>query len=171
MRLVRSTAHVIGGYRTAVAGARAAAERLGYAVCVIEQPTVGEARVAAHELIAAAKTYVGPRPSSDRLGPFSPVCILAGGETTVRTAGTGKGGRNQEFALAMARELGLLGATVAAASVGTDGVDGPTDATGAIVDSSTLARAEAADIGPPERALEEHNSYVFFDELDDLIRT
>jgi hydroxypyruvate reductase len=164
-RLVRSTAHVIGGYRTAVAGARAAAAKLGYTVHEVEQPTIGEARVAAHVLIAAARAYVR------RGGSTGPVCIVAGGETTVRTAGSGKGGRNQEFALAMARELDLVGATVAAASVGTDGVDGPTDAAGAIVDSGTLARAEAADIGPPERALDEHNSYVFFDELNDLIRT
>jgi hydroxypyruvate reductase len=164
-RLVRSIAHVIGGYRTAVAGARAAAAGLRYTVHVVEQPMVGEARIAAHALIAAARAHV------ERGGSTRPVCIVAGGETTVRTAGSGKGGRNQEFALAMARELDLLGATVAAASVGTDGVDGPTDAAGAIVDSRTLARAEAADIGPPERALEEHNSYVFFDGLNDLIRT
>ena len=164
-RLARSIARVIGGYRTAVAGARAAAEELGYAVHVIEAPSVGEARIAARELIATARMYLG------RASRVASVCILAGGETTVRTAGAGKGGRNQEFALAMARELCVLGATVAAASVGTDGIDGPTDAAGAIVDSTTLARAEAGDIGPPERALEEHNSYVFFDALNDLIRT
>jgi glycerate-2-kinase len=164
-RLTRSVAHVIGGYRTAVAGARAAADSLGYAVYVVEEPSVGEARIAAHELLAMAKTHL---PRTRRTSSF---CILAGGETTVRTAGSGKGGRNQEFALAMARELDTLGTIVAAASVGTDGIDGPTDAAGAIVDSTTLARAEAADIGPPERALEAHNSYVFFDELHDLIRT
>jgi glycerate-2-kinase len=55
--------------------------------------------------------------------------------------------------------------------VGTDGQDGPTDAAGAVVDSTTLARAEAASIGPPERYLDSHNSYVFFDELGDLLRT
>lgn len=160
--LARAEARVIGGYRTAVAGARLAAESLGYAVHTLEHPIVGEARAAAHALIAAASAQVGQA---------GPLCIVAGGETTVRTAGSGKGGRNQECALAMARELDALGAAVAAASVGTDGIDGPTDAAGAIVDSTTLARAEAADIGPPERFLEEHNSYVFFDELDDLIRT
>ncbi len=160
-RLARSTAHVIGGYRTAVAGARASAEGLGYVVHVIDEPIVGEARLAAHAVVAAARqAHITP-----------PFCIVAGGEMTVRTAGSGKGGRNQECALAMARELDALGTAVVAASVGTDGIDGPTDAAGAIVDSTTLARAEAADIGPPERFLEEHNSYVFFDELDDLIRT
>lgn len=160
-RLGRTDARVIGGYRTAMAGARAAAEGLGYTVHAADGPVVGEARLAAHRLIAEVH----------RLRTAPPYCILAGGETTVRTAGSGKGGRNQECALAMVRELDALGALVAAASIGTDGIDGPTDAAGAIVDTTTLARAEAADIGPPERALEEHNSYVFFDELNDLIRT
>jgi hydroxypyruvate reductase len=174
-RLARSTAVVIGGYRTALDGARAAAERLGYVVHVVDRPVVGEARHAAHDLIGLARAYGGriaPRAASDRRGGAAGgICIVAGGETTVRIAGSGKGGRNQELALAMARELDVLGARVVAASVGTDGVDGPTDAAGAIVDSTTLARAEAADIGPPERFLEEHNSYVCFDELHDLIRT
>ena len=181
-RLGRAEARVIGGARTAVEGARAAAEGLGYAVHVIDKPITGEARLAAHDLIAAAKAYVGRVPPSrsegmrggragTRGGPAARVCIVAGGETTVHTDGTGKGGRNQECALAMARALGTLGSLVAAASVGTDGIDGPTDAAGAIVDSTTLARAEAADIGPPERYLDAHNSYVFFDELRDLIRT
>jgi glycerate 2-kinase len=160
-RLGRSEARLVGGCRTAVEGARAAAEGLGYVVHVIEESVVGEARLAAHRLMSEAR----------RLTATPPFCIVAGGETTVRTAGSGKGGRNQECALAMARELDALGTLVAAASVGTDGIDGPTNAAGAIVDSTTLARAEAADIGPPERFLEEHNSYVFFDELGDLIRT
>jgi hydroxypyruvate reductase len=161
VRLARSDARVIGGWRTAVDGARAAASALGYAVHAIERPVTGEARAAAHALVDAART----------LSAASPFCVVAGGETTVRTTGSGKGGRNQECALAMARELDTLGSTVVAASVGTDGVDGPTDAAGAIVDSTTLGRAEAADIGPPERYLQEHNSYIFFDELGDLIRT
>ena len=161
-RLTRSAAYVIGSGRTAIHGARTAAAALGYAVHVIDRPVTGEARVACHLLVEEA---------ARRVGAPGPVCILAAGETTVRTAGTGKGGRNQECALAMTRQLPALGTTVVAASVGTDGIDGPTDAAGAIVDTSTLARAEAADIGPPERYLEEHNSYIFFDELDDLIRT
>ncbi|MBI2189346.1 MAG: DUF4147 domain-containing protein [Acidobacteria bacterium] len=183
-RLARAAAHVVGGLRTAVAGAYAAAEQRGYTVHVLERPLVGEARLAAHELLTAAKAYVGRVPPSAHVGRSSPsaasgvrgssagpICILAGGETTVHTTGAGKGGRNQECALAMARELDALGAAVVAASVDTDGIDGPTDAAGAVVDSTTLARAEAADIGPPERFLEEHTSYVFFDELNDLIRT
>jgi hydroxypyruvate reductase len=99
------------------------------------------------------------------------MCVIAGGETTVKTAGTGKGGRNQEFALALAAEMSLLGAPAVAASVGTDGVDGPTDAAGAVVDSTTIARAGRAGVGDIDRYLREHNSYLFFDQLGDLIRT
>jgi glycerate-2-kinase len=163
-RLARSMARVIGTGRTAIEGARTAAAAHGYTVHVVDRPVIGEARSAAHDLLHTASQAVKAHPASR-------LCILAAGETTVGTPGSGKGGRNQECALAMARHLDTVGASVVATSVGTDGVDGPTDAAGAIVDSTTLARAEAADIGPPERYLEEHNSYIFFDELGDLIRT
>lgn len=163
-RLARSIARVIGGGRTAVEGARAAGASLGYAVHVVDRAVTGEARLAARELIDVAAQMA-------KVDTGSPLCIIAAGETTVRTSGSGKGGRNQECVLAMARRLDAIGPTVAAVSIGTDGIDGPTDAAGAIVDSTTLARAEAADIGPPERYLDEHNSYIFFDELGDLIRT
>jgi glycerate 2-kinase len=163
LRLSRSTARVIGGARTAIDGARAAAQSRGYVVHVIEEPVTGEARLAARGLVESAARAVKARGAR--------LCILAAGEMTVRVAGTGKGGRNQECALAMARGLETVGAAVVAASIGTDGVDGPTDAAGGIVDTTTLARAEAADIGPPERYLEDNNAYVFLDELGDLIRT
>jgi glycerate 2-kinase len=88
----------------------------------------------------------------------------------VRVTGKGRGGRNQEFALALARPLSALGANVAAASVGTDGVDGPTDAAGAVADSTTLARAGARGLGAPASYLDENNSYAFFHALDDLVR-
>ena len=71
----------------------------------------------------------------------------------------------------MARGLGVLGTVAVAASIGTDGVDGPTDAAGGVVDSTTVARAEAAGLGPLEQYLEDNNSYVFLDGLGDLIRT
>lgn len=162
-RLSRSKARVIGGARTAVDGARASAESLGYVVHVVDEPVTGEARLAAARLVDAAS-----RMTKTRGGPW---CMLAAGEMTVRVAGTGKGGRNQECALAMARGLDAVGTAVVAASIGTDGVDGPTDAAGGVVDSSTLARAKAANVGAPERYLEDNNSFVFLDELGDLIRT
>jgi hydroxypyruvate reductase len=102
----------------------------------------------------------------------SPVqCILAAGETTVRVSGSGRGGRNQECALAMAEGVRRLAPAAVATSVGTDGVDGPTDAAGGIVDSTTVARAEALGIGSPLNYLNDNNSYAFFEALGDLIRT
>jgi glycerate 2-kinase len=162
-RLARSVARVIGSRRDALEGGRRAAEALGYGVTTIARPVVGEARLAAPSFVlAAAKAARGvPRPA----------CILAGGETTVRVTGHGRGGRNQEFALASAGHLTDLGPAVVLASVGTDGIDGPTDAAGAIVDSSTLARAKAAGLAEPERYLADNDSYAYFRALGDLILT
>jgi hydroxypyruvate reductase len=162
-RLARSRSLVIGGLYTALAGARAAAESRGYLVHVIDEPVLGRARAAAPGLIEVALRAIRGRPG--------PHCVLAGGETTVRVSGTGTGGRNQECALAMADWIGALGPAAVAASVGTDGVDGPTDAAGGLVDSTTLTRAEVAGIGSPTQHLDDNNSYAFFDALGDVIRT
>ena len=96
--------------------------------------------------------------------------MISSGETTVHVKGRGKGGRNQEFALASARWLAASGFEGALASVGTDGIDGPTDAAGAIVDSTTVARAAANEL-PIDRFLSDNNAYAFFDALGDLIHT
>jgi glycerate-2-kinase len=95
--------------------------------------------------------------------------IVAGGETTVVVTGKGKGGRNQEIALAAGIKLKGLDGTVIA-SLSTDGIDGPTDAAGAIVDGKTLARATEAGLSP-ERFLAENDSYHFFSRLGDLVFT
>jgi hydroxypyruvate reductase len=97
--------------------------------------------------------------------------VISAGETTVHVTGRGTGGRNQEFALAMAGGIAALGVPAAMASVGTDGIDGPTDAAGAVVDSTTLARAHAAGLAAPEVYLDDNNSYAYFQALDDLIKT
>jgi len=162
-RLASSTVRVIGGSRTAVDGARAAAESLGYAVRIIDEPVIGEARLAGDMLIET--TTLLPTQAA------GPLCVLAAGETTVRVVGGGSGGRNQECALGMVRRLNSLDRPAVAASVGTDGVDGPTDAAGAVVDTTTLSRAMAAELDAPERYLDDNDSYRFFDRLDDLIRT
>jgi hydroxypyruvate reductase len=99
-----------------------------------------------------------------------PGCIISSGETTVTVTGHGKGGRNQELALAAARVIGSAGGPAALASAGTDGVDGPTDAAGAIVDSSTLNRAAAMGLSI-DAYLQNNDSYTFFGKLGDLIRT
>jgi len=98
-----------------------------------------------------------------------PACILSGGETTVTIKGTGKGGRNQEFALASAIRIKNLKHAVIL-SAGTDGTDGPTDAAGAIADHTTVQRA--MDLGmKPELFLRENNAYPFFDRISDLFKT
>lgn len=98
-----------------------------------------------------------------------PAGIVAGGETTVVVTGKGRGGRNQEIPLAAALKLkGLNGAVIA--SLSTDGIDGPTDAAGAIADGKTLARVLKTGL-EPERFLAENDSYHFFSKLSDLIFT
>ena len=99
-----------------------------------------------------------------------PACVISSGETTVTVSGSGRGGRNQELALASVEALGAATAPVAFASAGTDGVDGPTDAAGALVDSSTMHRAADANLAI-SAYLRNNDSYSFFDRLGDLIRT
>jgi glycerate-2-kinase len=156
----RTRLRVIGSARDALAAATRAATALGYRVRVVAAPTTGEARAAAVPLLAGLVRWQ----TSD------PLCLLASGETTVTIKGPGKGGRNQELALAMAPILARLGADIVAACVGTDGVDGPTDAAGALVDRTTSARARAAGLDV-ETALGSNDSYDVFDRLGDLIRT
>ena len=159
-RLSRSSAAVIGGRRHAMEGAAAAAADRGYHVVEIAEPVVGESRAAAvlHFRAAAARAAAVARPA----------CVISSGETTVHVRGHGRGGRNQEFALALAEAVSLRG--VVAASVGTDGIDGPTDAAGAIVDSSTVDRARAAGLDAAAY-LHDNDAYAFFETLGDLIRT
>ena len=162
-RLARASARVIGAQRGAIEGARRAAESLGYHVWIVDEPITGEARLAAPAHVARVAQGASSFPR--------PLCVIASGETTVTVSGNGKGGRNQEFAFAMAAPLAALGAPVAGASIGTDGIDGPTDAAGAIVDGSTFARAREAGMADPNRYLMDNNTYAFFDRLGDLIRT
>jgi hydroxypyruvate reductase len=169
-RIRQSRARVIGTRLDAMRGARAAAESLGYHVHVIDDAVVGEARAAGHAVAERTRAVVDAARTLLGRDIAPPVCVIASGETTVHVTGSGKGGRNQECTLGMLRTLDTLGSRVIAASIGTDGIDGPTDAAGAIVDSTTLARAEAGDVGPAERYLNDNNTYEFFDKLGDLIR-
>jgi glycerate 2-kinase len=99
----------------------------------------------------------------------TPVAIVLGGETTVKVSGNGLGGRNQELVLSAV--LKLRGSRpMVIASIATDGVDGPTDAAGAIVDSTTYLEAEKLNLNS-EEYLRDNDSYHYFLELDDLIFT
>jgi len=165
-RLARSEYHVIGSRLDAVAGARRAAEARGYTVTEVPEPLVGEAREAGASLMALAVALAAKTPG--------PLCVLAAGETTVQVRGEGRGGRNQEMALAAALAAPVdppFTRAFALASAGTDGVDGPTDAAGAVVDPGTLARAARAGLGDPRAYLDRNDSYRFFEPLGDLINT
>jgi glycerate-2-kinase len=99
----------------------------------------------------------------------APLALLLGGETTVTVRGSGMGGRNQELALALAIELeGREG--IVAASLGTDGTDGPTDAAGAIIDGETLARGIASGLDARDH-LARNDAHPFLRATGDLLVT
>jgi len=164
LRLASTRTSVIGSRRDAMEGAATEAESLGYHVLRLDDAVVGEARTAAVSHLGAVLARAA--------GVGRPACIVSSGETTVRVTGGGKGGRNQEFALAAAMALGGTGlrTAIVLASIGTDGIDGPTDAAGAIADSTTIERAHRAGL-TPAHALSDNNAYAFFDALGDLIHT
>jgi glycerate-2-kinase len=129
-----------------------------------DEPLEGEARQ-----VGKALANFANKVSDFSFSLPKPLAVVAGGETTVTVTGKGQGGRNQELSLAAA--LSLKDAqTCVIASVSTDGVDGPTDAAGAIVDGNSLKRAAEAGLDP-ERFLAENDSYTFFAKLNDLIIT
>lgn len=156
---------VVANNRAALLAAQEEATRRGYRALVLTSRLEGEAREAAKVVAAVAKEVAS---SGKPVSP--PACLFFGGETTV-TLGThaGRGGRNQELALACAVALdGWLSITVL--SAGTDGTDGPTDAAGAFADGETAQRA--ARLGMDARSfLDEHNAYPFFEALGDLVKT
>jgi glycerate-2-kinase len=160
-RLSWSSYEVIGNRHIAMEGAANAARARGYVVRVVEAATCGEARDAGRAFAAAAL----------RDGAGKPLCVIASGETTVHVRGAGRGGRNQEFALGA---LGVIdstaarGAGVVLASAGTDGIDGPTDAAGAIVDGTTSLRAAEREL-EAQAALATNGAYDYFMPLGDLV--
>jgi hydroxypyruvate reductase len=165
-RLQRSVARIIGGRMTAVGGAVEAARLHGYSVHTIDAPIVGEAGAAA---VLFAREV---RQALARLTP--PLCVVGSGETTVHVTGGGLGGRNQEFALAMLPLIADLRASAphdaVFGSIGTDGIDGPTDAAGAIIDATTTTRAATRGLDPIAY-LHNNDSYHFFSALGDLVHT
>ena len=149
---------VVGSNRLAALAAVEKARQLGFNALLLSTYVEGEAREVAKVAAALAK---GVRAHGDPLPP--PACLVWGGETTVTIRGAGKGGRNQELALAAALALeGWPGVLVMA--LATDGTDGPTDGAGAVVTGETVARARTLGLDP-RAALEANDSYHFFDAL------
>jgi glycerate-2-kinase len=154
---------VIGNNRLALNKAKETAESLGFKTIILTSMLEGEAREIARVVASIiSEVQVTGTPIK------KPACILLGGEPTVKIQGTGKGGRNQELALAVA--LSNINEPYVCVSVGSDGTDGPTDAAGAIVDHTTLSRAESAGLNAQEY-LKNNDSYNFFAPLGDLIIT
>lgn len=162
-RLANSAARVIGSRTTAALGAATMATSLGYRTIVCEEPVTGIAREAGPRFVTASRRALGR--------VETPACVIATGETTVRVAGSGRGGRNQEVALSAATSMSSLDEPAALLSGGTDGIDGPTDAAGAICDSTTCARARRAGLLNPDEYLENNDAYRFFEALGDLVVT
>jgi glycerate 2-kinase len=133
-------------------------------ISVLTATMQGEARDVGTHLADTAKKISGTGKPVSR-----PALLISGGETTVTVKGEGTGGRNQELVLAAATEIsGLENAAVAAFS--TDGIDGPTDAAGAIADSFTVERAKNLELDSLAH-LNRNDSYNFFKELRDLLLT
>ena len=158
---VRRRVHnlIVADLSLACRAATKEARRRGYRVRLWSTSVEGEAR------------KVGPSFSSHAL-EWAPdaaaIGVIAGGETTVRVVGRGRGGRNQELVLSAANAM--EGRHAVLLSCGTDGIDGDTEAAGATVDGDTMARARRLGLDP-EDFLRENNSYAFFQALGDLIVT
>jgi glycerate 2-kinase len=158
----RAHHHILASNRRSLEAVCNRATALGYEVVVSSDALVGEARDAARFFAKQAQS-----------GSPSRRAIVAGGETTVTVRGSGRGGRNQEMALAFAleqeRSPGRDVDTWTFLSAGTDGIDGPTDAAGGQVDGGTLARARTAGL-VPENMLADNDSYTLLDATGDLLR-
>ena len=161
---------VIGSNRIAANAAADAARGLGYHTLLLSTFVEGEAREVARVVAGLAKGVIRGEctvPPGTRLG--RPACLILGGEATVTLRGDGRGGRNQELALAAALALdGWPGVVVTC--LATDGTDGPTDAAGAFADGGTVQRAAALGLSAADH-LARNDAYPFFAALDDLIMT
>jgi hydroxypyruvate reductase len=159
---------LIGTNRSALSAAARQAERMGYRVRALTSRIGGEAREVARLLAGIALDV-----KNEGLLVERPACVIAGGEPVVTLRGKGKGGRNQEMALAFLSEMegdpdAWRGVFFLAAS--TDGNDGPTDAAGAFADVDLLL--EARRMGIDLRGhLADNDAYRFFDRIGGLLRT
>ncbi len=156
---------VIGSNRLSVAAAARQARLQGFRPLVLTTRLEGEAREVARALTAVLRECVESGRPARR-----PVCLLAGGETTVSVRGDGHGGRNQELVAAAIAPLAAFEVPALVASLASDGVDGRSHAAGGYADDTSLARALAAGLRP-EEFLARSDSQNLLAALDDLIVT
>ena len=152
---------IIGDNRLATLAALEQAKHEGFHAEVLTNELQGEAREVGRDLAHHLRVSI--------LEKTRPFCLIAGGETTVTIKGDGKGGRNQELALAVVDELRDL-ENVILISFATDGDDGPTDAAGAVVTGKSARRAESLELDAAG-SLSRNDAYPFFQVLDDLLKT
>jgi hydroxypyruvate reductase len=145
--------------QTAIEEASVAAERAGFIVHVDNSCDDWDYKRAAEYLLDHVR---------DLKEQFSPVCLISGGEVTVKVTNGGVGGRNQQFALACASKI--AGENITVLSAGTDGVDGNSVAAGAVVDGSTIERAQPRGLDV-RAALDKFDAYPLFNALGDAIET
>jgi glycerate 2-kinase len=157
--------HIVANNQLLVDAAAIRARELGFSTLVLSSQVEGEARDVGRFFASIARE-IGS--TGNPVGP--PACILAAGETTVTVRGDGRGGRNQEMALAWAIKMQAWKFPTCFASVATDGTDGPTDAAGGLVDPFTCSRALAMDY-EPRKFLRSNDSYTFLKAVRDLITT
>jgi len=155
---------LVGTNKESCQAAAEVLERRGHHSLILSTRLQGESRAVGKIL---AGICVGIR--EDQLPVAPPAAVVAGGETTVTVYGKGRGGRNQELVLSAASSIrGNHGILVS--SIGTDGVDGPTNAAGAVADGNTVDRGLRIHMDP-DSYLRENNSYPFFERLRDLVIT
>jgi hydroxypyruvate reductase len=155
---------IVGDNELAMRAMLETASGCGFMGKLLTTSLVGEAREIGAQL-ASVEREIRTR----RQPLAAPACLVAGGETTVTVRGAGRGGRNQELVLAAAIHLGGT-EKVLVASMGSDGVDGPTDAAGAWADGETVERGTRLGLDA-SAALEANDAYSYFGALDDLIVT
>lgn len=155
---------LVGNNKLSCLAAASSLRKSGYNTLVLSTHVRGEAREVGKICAGILSDIRG-----NNLPISPPAAVVLGGETTVTMTGHGKGGRNQELVLSAA--IGIKDTSNAVvASMGTDGVDGPTNAAGALADNRTVRRARKLELNP-DYALQTHNSYDFFNKLDDLLIT
>ena len=155
---------LVASVKQALEAAADEAARCGFVPRILTTAMSGEARRTAAQLVAEARRAQAALRPGD-----APLCLLAGGETTVTIRGSGKGGRNQEMALAATLEL-ADDRGIDLICVGTDGTDGPTDAAGGYAFSGDLARLRAIGLHPKE-SLDANDSYPLLLKAGTLLRT
>lgn len=162
--LFTGTFNILAGTnQIALRAAKNQAVRMGYKTYIIDSELKGDVENVCESVISTAISFQNNKEIQ------KPVCLLFGGETTVRINGNGRGGRNQHLALSAAIRLKNI-PDITLLSAGTDGTDGPTDAAGAVADIGTVRRAMSLN-EDPEIYLSEFNSYNFFKRVGGHIMT